>query len=140
MQHDQGFTGSHWTLPLGDYSLRIALSAARGTIKLTMMQHVLTFLAVSMAIAIRRYYTTRIAQWRRFVAFIKATKRHHQTSTCSNIKGTLQLRCFGHFIVKRAPVDMLAPNNNMGMTYHTNEKHLTIFLEYFFGVVKLAIN
>jgi len=24
MQHDQGFTGSHWTLPLGNYSLCIA--------------------------------------------------------------------------------------------------------------------
>ena len=24
MQNDQGFTGSHWTPPLGDYSLRIA--------------------------------------------------------------------------------------------------------------------
>ncbi len=34
---------------------------------------------------------------------------------------------------------MLAPNNNMGMTYQTNEKHLTIFPEYLFGAVKLAI-
>ena len=41
---------------------------------------------------------------------------------------------------KRAPVDMLAPNNNRGMTYQTDEKHLTIFPEYFVGVVKLAIN
>ena len=35
---------------------------------------------------------------------------------------------------------MLAPNNNRGMTYQTDEKHLTIFPEYFVGVVKLAIN
>jgi hypothetical protein len=34
---------------------------------------------------------------------------------------------------------MLAPNNNGVMTYQTNEKHLTIFPEYFVGVVKLAI-
>jgi hypothetical protein len=34
---------------------------------------------------------------------------------------------------------MLAPNNNRGMTYQTNKKHLTIFPEYFIGVVKLAI-
>ena len=27
MQHAQGYTGSHWTPPLGDYSLRIALAA-----------------------------------------------------------------------------------------------------------------
>jgi hypothetical protein len=34
---------------------------------------------------------------------------------------------------------MLAPNNNRGMTYQTDEKHLTIFLEHLVGVVKLAI-
>ncbi len=34
----------------------------------------------------------------------------------------------------------LAPNNNKGMTYQTNEKHLTNLREYFVGVVKLAIN
>jgi hypothetical protein len=41
------------------------------------MQNVPTLLAVSMAIAMRHYYTTRIAQWRwrRFVAFINATIR-----------------------------------------------------------------
>ena len=33
---------------------------------------------------------------------------------------------------------MLAPNNNRGMTYQTDEKHTTIFSEYFVGVVKLA--
>jgi hypothetical protein len=31
MQHDQGFIGSHWTPPLGDYSLRIAPAATRAT-------------------------------------------------------------------------------------------------------------
>jgi hypothetical protein len=30
---------------------------------------------------------------------------------------------------------MLAPNNNRGMTYQTDEKHLTIFPEYFVVVV-----
>jgi hypothetical protein len=30
---------------------------------------------------------------------------------------------------KRAPVDMLAPNNNRGMTYHTNEKSLNNMVE-----------
>jgi len=33
---------------------------------------------------------------------------------------------------------MLAPNNNRGMKYQTDEKHLTNLLEYFVGVVKLA--
>ena len=48
-------------------------------------EHVPTLLAISMAIAMRRCYTPRIARWRRFVAFIKATKRHHRASTRSDI-------------------------------------------------------
>ncbi len=35
---------------------------------------------------------------------------------------------------------MLAPNNNWGMTYQTDEKLLTIIPEYFVGVVKIANN
>ena len=34
---------------------------------------------------------------------------------------------------------MLAPNNNRGMTYQTNQKNKTNLREYFVGVVKLAI-
>ncbi len=33
---------------------------------------------------------------------------------------------------------MLTPNNNRGVTYQTDEKHLTNLKEYFVGVVKLA--
>ena len=71
--------------PSGNYSLRIAPAAARATINTTIMQYVPTLLAISMAITMRRYFTARIARWRRFVAFIKATKRHHRASTCSDI-------------------------------------------------------
>jgi hypothetical protein len=60
MQHDQGFTGSHWTPPSGDYLLRIAQAATRATITSTIMKHVPTLLVVSMAIVMRRYYTARI--------------------------------------------------------------------------------
>jgi hypothetical protein len=28
---------------------------------------------------------------------------------------------------------MVAPNNNRGVTYQTDEKHITIFPEYFVG-------
>ena len=86
--------GSHWTLPLGNYLLRIAPAAAMATInaKCTLL------LAILMAIAVRRYYTARIARWRKYMAFIKATKRHHRASTCSDIiKGTRQLRLFRTF-------------------------------------------
>ena len=39
MQHVQGYTGSHWTPPSGNYSLRIALAAARATANKTMMYY-----------------------------------------------------------------------------------------------------
>ena len=71
MQHDQGFTGNHWTPPSGNDSLRIVPEAARTTINTMMMQHVPTLLAVLMAIVVWRYYTMYIVQWKRFVAFKK---------------------------------------------------------------------
>jgi hypothetical protein len=37
MRHVQGYSGSHWTLPLGNYLLRIAPAAARATGKQTTM-------------------------------------------------------------------------------------------------------
>ncbi len=70
MQHVQGYTGSHWTLPSGDYLLRIALAAARVPANKTMMYYLPTLMAISVVIAMRGYYTTRIAQWRRSMAFI----------------------------------------------------------------------
>jgi hypothetical protein len=60
MQHDRGFTGSHWTPPSGNYLLRIAQAAARATITSTIMKHVPTLLVVSMAIVMQQYYTARI--------------------------------------------------------------------------------
>jgi hypothetical protein len=38
MQHVQGYTESHWTLPSGDYSLCIAPVAARATANKTKMK------------------------------------------------------------------------------------------------------
>ncbi len=70
VQHVQGYTGSHWTPPLGDYSLRIALAAARATANKTTMYHVHTLMAISVVIAMRRYYTACITRWRRSRAFI----------------------------------------------------------------------
>jgi hypothetical protein len=38
MQHVQGYSRSHWTPPLGNYSLCIALAAARATANKIMMK------------------------------------------------------------------------------------------------------
>jgi hypothetical protein len=55
-------------------------------------------LTISMVVAVRRYYTARIVRWGRSMAFIKATKRCHQASTCSDIiKGTPQCHKFTIF-------------------------------------------
>jgi hypothetical protein len=85
MQHYQGFTRSHWMPPSGDYSLRIASAATRATANKTKVKNVATLLTISMAITVHRYDTAHIARWRRFVAFIKATKRSHRASTRSDI-------------------------------------------------------
>ena len=95
MQHDQGFTRSHWTPSSGDYSLGIIAAATRSTINTKIMKHVPTLLAILMATAMQRYYTACIAQLRRFMTFIKATKHHHQVSNSSDvIKGTSQCHEF----------------------------------------------
>jgi hypothetical protein len=46
MQHVQGYTGSHWMLPLGDYSLRIAPAAAMATNNKTTMKNTPPLLAI----------------------------------------------------------------------------------------------
>jgi len=56
VQHVQGYTGSHRTPPS-----RIASAAARATANKTKMKNVSTLLTILMAIAVRRYYTVRIA-------------------------------------------------------------------------------
>jgi len=48
--------------------------------------------AISMAVAMRQYNTARIARWRRFMAFIKATKRRHRASTRSDITNVSRQR------------------------------------------------
>ena len=60
MQHVQGYTGSHWTPPSGDYSLRIALAATRATANKTTIYYVPTLMAFLVVIAMRRYYTAHI--------------------------------------------------------------------------------
>ncbi len=88
--------GLHWK-PL-DAVIRQLIALYRpighhGTINKTTMQNIPSLLSVLMAIAMRWYYTPCIIWWRRFMAFIKATKRRHRTSTHSNItKWTRQRR------------------------------------------------
>ena len=141
MQHVQGHTGSHWTPPSGNYLLRIASAATRATENKTTMWYVPTLMAILMVIAMRRYCTAHIAWWRRSRAFIKATKHHHRARTRSDIAQSDTPTPVVSSILswKWVRVDMLAPNNNRGMTYQTEDNNLPYLLEYFFGVVTLVI-
>jgi hypothetical protein len=62
MQHVQGYSRSHWTLPSSNYLLRIAPAAARATANKMTTKNVPKRLANSMAMAVRQYNTLRIAQ------------------------------------------------------------------------------
>jgi hypothetical protein len=53
-----------------------------------------TKLAIPMAMAMRRYVTAPIAQWRRSKALLEATGRCHQASIMSNNIKRTWLRCF----------------------------------------------
>ena len=74
-------------------------------------------------------------------AFIKATKHCHwarnRTDIAQSDTPTPVVSSISSW--KRARVDMLVPNNNRGMTYQTEENNLTYLVEYFVGVVKLAL-
>jgi hypothetical protein len=55
MQHVQGYIGSHWTLPSGDSSLRIAPAAAMATINTPAMLNVPSLLAVLTVVLYRAH-------------------------------------------------------------------------------------
>jgi len=70
----------------------VSLASAMATINKMTVQNVPSLLAVLMAIATWQYYTERIAWWRRFMAFIKATKLSHRASTRSDITNRTRQR------------------------------------------------
>ncbi len=84
MQHVQGYSGSHWTPPLGDYLLCIASVAARATANKTTTKNVPKRLAILMAAAVRGYNNAHISQWKRFRALLEATKCCHRESIAAN--------------------------------------------------------
>jgi hypothetical protein len=61
MRHVQGYSGSHWTPPSGDYSLHIAPAAARATANKTTMKKCTKKTGHFDGSAVRRYNTARTA-------------------------------------------------------------------------------
>ncbi len=76
-----------------------------------------------------------ITRCRRSRAFLKATKRHHQASTCSNIiNRTCLPLVFGvYFIVKLLKKGLSWPNNKRGMTHQYDEKLLSKKIRHLVG-------
>ena len=100
MRHVLGFFGSHWMPASGDYLLHIAPEAARATGNHTKINKYTKKLAVSMAMAMRRYVTACIAWWRMSRALLEATGRCHRVSIMSNnIKGTWLRQFFLMFFI-----------------------------------------
>ncbi len=95
MQHVQGYLGSHWTPPLGNYLLRIAPAAARATGKQTSINKY-TYCAGRFDGHGDAPVRNRMhSQWRRSSASLEATGRHHRASIMSNnIKGTWRQHFF----------------------------------------------
>ena len=62
MRHVQGCSRSHWTLPPGNYFLRIAPVVAKAIANKATTKNVPKRLAMLMAAEVRRYNTARIAQ------------------------------------------------------------------------------
>jgi hypothetical protein len=104
MRHVQGYLGSHWMPPSGGYLLRIAPTAARAMGKQSTINKYTYFAGCFlMAMAMRRYNTARISQWRRSRASLEVTGHRHRASIMSdNILKRTWLRQFFlmFFIIK----------------------------------------
>jgi hypothetical protein len=99
-------------------------------------------MTISMVIAMRRYYIARITQWRRFRAFIKATKHCHWASTCSNSgsgQSVIAMLLFGLMFEVRW-LDFVGRWQllHMGVTYQSDGKDLVDGVEYLYWGAKLV--
>jgi hypothetical protein len=100
MRHVQGYSGSHWTPPLGHYLLRIAPVAARATGKQTTINKYTYKAGRFDSHGNAPVVTVCITQWRRFRASLEATIHRHRASIMSNnIKGTWLCQFFLMFFI-----------------------------------------
>ena len=76
------------------------------------------------------------------MAFIKAIKRRHRANSRSDSinRTRLPLILGVYFIVKLLKKSSSCPNNNMGVSHQTDEKHLNNMSEYFVGKGDIAFN
>ncbi len=83
------------------------------------------YVSTLLAVAVRQYYIACTAKWRRFMAFLEATKRRYWASPRSDSinRTCLPLISGVYFIVKSLKKGSSCPNNNTGMTHQSDVKH-----------------
>jgi hypothetical protein len=127
MQHVQGYSGSHWTPASGYVSPQQPPGQQANKQQST---NTPKKVALLMAMAMRRYVTARISQWRRSRASLEATGRRHRASIMSDNINWTWLQCF--FLCfhrqnrrKRSQVNAKTLVFYRGMTYQSKQKGLT---------------
>ena len=101
-----------------------------------------TLMAISTiwtVIVMRRYYSTRIAQWRKSRAFIKATKHCHRASTHSDrVLRSLQAAIWLYVECAMAQFCREVATLHRGVTYQSDGKDLANAVEYLYWGAKVV--
>ncbi len=97
-----GYSGSHWTPASSNYLLVLPQRLPWQQAYKQQSTNTPAKLAILMAMAMRRYVTARVAQWRRSRASLEATGRRHWASIKPDniVRTWLQRFFFDVFIVK----------------------------------------
>ena len=137
---------SHQTPPLGDYLLRIAPADARTTINLKTMTKYTYFVGRfdghrDAAVRYRVHRPMEGVQGFTRSHWMPPSGEHSLRQHAIGHTNTGFVRCFSSSNRRKShKTTRIAPNNNRGMTYQNDEKHLTSMREYFVGGVSIAFN
>jgi hypothetical protein len=144
MRHVQGYPRSPWALASGDYSLRIAPAFARATGKQTTIDKYTQFAGRfgghrDVVVRYRVHHPMEEVQgFTRSHWMPKSGKHLLQLHQLDMITPDF-LMFFIIKLLKRPQNTRIEPNNNRGMTYQTDEKHLTRYhltqVDYYHGIV-----
>jgi hypothetical protein len=146
MRHVQGYSGSHWMSASGNYLLRIAPASTRATGIQTTINNYTNKAGRfdghrNVAVQYRVHCPMEEVQG--------FTRSHWMPPTGQTLAPVSSI---GHANAgffwclsssnrqKRPQSTRITPYNNRGMTYQTDEKHLTSLIKYFVGGFSIAFN
>ena len=146
MRHVHGSSGSHWTPASGAYLLRIAPAATRATINKTTIKQYTHFAGrfgghCDTAVQYRAHCPKEVVRGFTRSHWMPPLGKHllQQTSTGQHNGGCLWCISLSNR-QKSHKTTRMAPNNNRGMTYQNDKKHLISIREYIVGGVSIAFN